>query len=80
MAAVVRRTLARKDRPSPRSAEAVDATAGDVVKTTAGEMALQAIDGHQSSECAPQALVQLIGFRDPTAGPKWRRPARGVAR
>jgi hypothetical protein len=42
-----------------------------------GEMALQTIDGRHATECAPQELLQLVGFRDPTVRAEmWHRPRR----
>jgi hypothetical protein len=48
---------------------------------TAGEMALQSFDGHRATECAPQKLLQLVGFRDPKVrANSWRRPRRSGTR
>jgi hypothetical protein len=70
----------RQSTERPNRTEAI-ALAKSLVAETAGEMALQAPDGHHGTECAAQELVQLIGYRDPTARPKsWRDARRRSAR
>jgi hypothetical protein len=65
-----------KDRRNRASQPVQQAAAG-----TAGEMALQAVDGHHGTGCEPQELVQLIGYRDPTARVQsWHRRRRSAPR
>lgn len=45
---------------------------------TPGEMALQSFTNLRASESAPQMLVQLVGYRDPTAGAGLRRGPPGA--
>lgn len=58
--------------PDPKAADAHDA------RHDLGEMTLPGFEDHHGTECAPQKLVQLVGYRDSTAEPskRRRRPSR----
>jgi hypothetical protein len=45
-----------------------------VVYNPPGEMALQGFHNVQATECAPQKLLHLVGFRDPNVRPDLLRP------
>jgi hypothetical protein len=48
-----------------------------VICETQGAMSLQCSDAAHGHESVPQKLLQLVGYRDPNAGPNsWHRPQR----
>lgn len=74
-----RRTKGNASLLSDRKAKA-DFLEASAPEQTAGEMSLQGPGGHHATEPSPQALLRLVGFREPTASPVPNDPRSGGLR
>ncbi|NVN86555.1 MAG: hypothetical protein HXX15_10755 [Rhodopseudomonas sp.] len=71
--------VSAKAAPPAAAAKSVSA-ASDYGCDTAGEMTLQGFIDHHGNESAPQKLVQLVGYRDPSRSAATGRPPRHEAK
>lgn len=75
------RSVERRPSPRPDARHAEPLRNGHRSAATSGEMALQGPFGHAATQCIPQRLVRLVGYRAPsrTATPQQMSTERETA-